>query len=1198
MSNFFIKIFHFFEKNKFLLLLLLVIIILFSIFSVLRINVVEDISNFLPQNKQNQKYNYAYQNIGTANKIMINIKFANNYENSDNDNFLLTEVATQFSKFISENDSLNHIKNILYEVDQTQITEVTDFVVKNMPYFLSDSDYKKIDSLISSPENISQQLENDKKLLLSPMGSFLRNILTADPLLFSKSILDNLSSFQMNDEYKTEDGFIFNKQGTEAIVIITSKYPVSETSNNKLLANDIKNAIEKTTQIFDNKIKISAFGAALISITNADQIKKDSLLAGIISICLITIVLIYFFRDFRSILLIGISIIFGFLFSLGLILIFRPTISIIVIGIATIIIGIAVNYPLHFISHFNHTNDKIASIKEIVNPLLIGNITTVGAFLSLLFISSDAMKDLGLFASMLLAGTIIFVLIFLPHLLTVKKKTIKNKEAKIVFSKISNFSPEKNKWIVITVCLFSIVFFIFSLNTNFETDLHKINYMTDEQQQQMEKLLAESDKNSILLYCVAEGKNLEEALQTHEILEKNLSIINEDSLIIQQSGISDFLLSENRQKQKIDKWNNFWDNRKDKFLENFEKISREKKYSENAFINFTNILTKKYKIEKTEYFKIIKESLAENYLSINDDKVLIYTILKFNKSNENIINEKINSINENIYSFDNTSLISKMIIELSSDFNTVLYVCGFLVFIFLLMSFGRIELSILAFIPLTLAWIWILGIMNIFDMKFNIINIILATFIFGQGDDYTIFVTEGLMYEYTYKKKILANFKNSIILSAIIMLLAIGTLILAKHPAMKSLAEVTITGMASVIIMAYIFPPLIFKFLTQKKGKLRIMPITIANLANTIFSFLIFLFGIIYITTIGFFVLIIGGKTKKNKEKFHILLCNLFKFLSKLSKQLSPNIINKYNEDFKKPSIIISNHQSHLDLLYTLSLSPKIIVLTKKWVYNNSFYGIIIRYADYISITDNFEDNIEQLSKIASAGYSILIFPEGSRSEDCSIQRFHQGAFHLAKALNLDIIPVVLHGVGHIFPKTEFMLRKGKVHVEILERIKPDNKIWQGNTILEVSKAFKKLYQVEYHKLVDEIEKAEYFVDLVKKNYIYKGATIEKTAKNNLKKLNINNIDEFPNEGKLLIINCGQGEISLLTSLVKKKLYITATDKNEDLLSIAENCNSIPENLKYEKEVCYSDFDYFLIIKPKKEQIEELSKFGKKIFDM
>ena len=62
------------------------------------------------------------------------------------------------------------------------------------------------------------------------------------------------------------------------------------------------------------------------------------------------------------------------------------------------------------------------------------------------------------------------------------------------------------------------------------------------------------------------------------------------------------------------------------------------------------------------------------------------------------------------------------------------------------------------------------------------------------------------------------------------MLIGIGTLIIAKHPALHSLAEVTIIGMFSVVLMAYLFPPLIFRWLVYNKGLERKRPITLRNL--------------------------------------------------------------------------------------------------------------------------------------------------------------------------------------------------------------------------------------------------------------------------------------------------------------------------------------------------------------------------------
>ena len=62
------------------------------------------------------------------------------------------------------------------------------------------------------------------------------------------------------------------------------------------------------------------------------------------------------------------------------------------------------------------------------------------------------------------------------------------------------------------------------------------------------------------------------------------------------------------------------------------------------------------------------------------------------------------------------------------------------------------------------------------------------------------------------------------------MFIGIGSLIVARHPAMHSLAQVTIVGMFSVVLMSWLIPPFLFRFLTTSKGKVRPYPLTLSLL--------------------------------------------------------------------------------------------------------------------------------------------------------------------------------------------------------------------------------------------------------------------------------------------------------------------------------------------------------------------------------
>lgn len=135
-----------------------------------------------------------------------------------------------------------------------------------------------------------------------------------------------------------------------------------------------------------------------------------------------------------------------------------------------------------------------------------------------------------------------------------------------------------------------------------------------------------------------------------------------------------------------------------------------------------------------------------------DGKPSIINHVKVDAENREKIYQAFES-EPNIVVFDKQNLTSKFVDIISSDFNTILLLTSILVFGFMLLNHGRVELAVINFLPMLISWLWILGIMALFGIKFNIINIIISTFIFGLGDDYSIFIMDGLLNEYKFGKK-------------------------------------------------------------------------------------------------------------------------------------------------------------------------------------------------------------------------------------------------------------------------------------------------------------------------------------------------------------------------------------------------------------------------------------------------------------
>lgn len=1173
MTAFFLKIYDWLHRHFWVRTFLPILLFAGMLWLGSRIFMEEDIVGFLPDNPDNARLSFVYKHIGIADKIFVRFSLQDTLLNEDERADRLIESADGFARQL---DSLSGQGcEIQYRIDISGFMDAICFLTRNMPYFLSEADYRRADSLIQAG-GFEQVFAGNCSLLLSPVGPAMKDNILTDPYHFFTPVLERLKNFQLNGYYTLVDGYIFTADRRYLIMFVTSAYGGSETAQNTLLAK----AFEQAKEHLPEGVQADYFGAPLVAVSNAYQIKTDAWQSMFLALVLIVILLGWFFRSVRPLLLVCLPVAFGAAFSLAILYLFQGSVSAIAIGAGSVILGVAVDYSLHYLIHLKNQPDPRIALKDITNPMLTGNITTVGAFFSLLFISAAAMRDLGLFAAFSLIGTILFVLCIMPH--WVGRKTGVQKSG--LLGRLVDFRAEENRWLVWGVAVLTIFFFFFSHDVAFETDFQKINYMSPEQQQTFQELSAYTTLGEKSVYHVSEGKNLNEALREYERQHERMKRMLKDGTLVGCSGIGDFLLSDSLQMQKIERWNRFKEKYGDRLLIAAEKEGEKAGFRAGAFTPFRTLWEKDFEVQPASYFFDALQIFLREYMILQPDRTALVTLLYTAPEQAGKIYETFDG-KENSFVFDMLTVTERMVNALSEDFNTVFYICGFLVLFFLWFAFGRVELTFIAFLPMAVSWVWILGIMGLADIHFNIVNIILATFIFGLGDDYTIFIVDGLMYEYASGRKMLSSYKTSVCLSALTMFIGVGTLIISAHPAMRSLAEVTVVGMICVVVIAFIVPPLIFRWLVEKRGRPRLMPVTFGNLCVTVYAFLVFLFGSFFLTLYGYWLLKCHKPTEERKLHFHEVLCWVSRWVVRHLPGVRSELLNQLNEDFSRPGIVVCNHQAHLDLMYVLMLSPKIIVLTNEWVWKCPFYGRIIRFADFYPVADGIENSVERLSTLVERGYSIVVFPEGTRSEDCSIRRFHKGAFYLAEQLRLDIIPVVFHGIGHVLPKTEMLLRKGRVTVKILSRIHPEEKN-RGEGYVERSRQIRQLFIREYATLVREVETAYYFRNAVAGNYRYKGRETEREVFRSLRDMKYNErlIAAIPENARVMMMNCGVGAFPLLCALVRKDIVIVAMDPDADKIAIAQRCVMCPERLLFRtgipEEMEIQDYNYILNLKP------------------
>ncbi len=507
-----LKIYDFLRMHRVMRLFSFLVTTALLIALVLTLQYKEDISDFLPLSSTHQSGLKVYQDISGANKIFV-IFQAKEGQRTDTD--AMVSAIERFTTNLQAADTAGIARQLTAQVDMEKMQQVVDFVYRYMPLFLTSHDYQRMDSLLREPGFAARQLQEDKRMLMFPTGNMLTSNIQRDPLGLFTPVVAKLQQRHLSLNYELYDGYIFSPDMKRAIVMVESPFGSSETEHNTQLIALLKAQAAKVKQS-QPALEVHLTGGPVIAVGNATQIKTDSLLSVTLAILLITVLLFLTFRRLKNLLLIVLAVAWGWLFAMGGLALVHDHVSVIVIGISSVILGIAINYPLHFISHLSHTSTIRSALKEITAPLLVGNVTTVGAFLALVPLQSVALRDLGLFSSFLLVGTILLVLIYLPHVVKPVKAKPWNR-----FARFTDISLERKRGVVWAIVLLTGVLGYFSLQTKFDADMSHINYMTEEQKADMRyfQTLLQRDTTTEKVYVVAHGATMDEALQHNQLLQ-------------------------------------------------------------------------------------------------------------------------------------------------------------------------------------------------------------------------------------------------------------------------------------------------------------------------------------------------------------------------------------------------------------------------------------------------------------------------------------------------------------------------------------------------------------------------------------------------------------------------------------------------------------------------------------------------------
>jgi len=688
-----------------------------------------------------------------------------------------------------------------------------DFFDEHKLFFMSKSDLKDLS------ERIDRRIQREK------LGSMYIDF--DDDSSKKDTFGDIKNKYSKKFSGKITSRYFTNNAENVFIVVVFPKSRDIDVKYFKKFGTRIKKMVAKfDIQKYDSTAKAHYTGGIITFVHEYDSLIRDLKIAGTISSITILLLILIYFRTFRSILFVSIPLTCGIIWNFAIDHLVIGHLNMTTAFIFSILFGLGIDFGIHFNARYDEERRNGATLNEALFTMLqktgraslTAAITTAAAFLVLSINDFKGFSEFGVIAGVGILVALISYIVILPPMLAMEEKLsiLRRKKFpkegwKIIFP--AGFAPQRTSYIFVIMSIVGIILAAAFLHFNYNfTNLRAPSPDIDKAQQLDRKVSPNRAVPSlILVHSKKEAKDAEQAV-------KILRDKNSDTLINYTASIYDLIPE--HQAEKIPFMRNIkkllTDDTMNKLIKgrDKEKIEGLRK-SANA-----NPFTIK------DIPKEFKKKFLANGEDINNQLVYIFLKPSVDLKDGKLAIKLADDIRDipapsgHVYHAISSSIIFANVLSLMiKDSSKAIAMSFIIVFILLFFDFKSFKTAAITMIPLIGGVCVMLGTMTILGMSFNFFNMIVLPVIFGIGIDNSVHFFHRYQEEnYDDMEKVLSTTGGAIIMTTLTTAAGFFGMCFAHHKGLFSIGTSASIGMLACLMATIIFFPALLKILMKRRS--------------------------------------------------------------------------------------------------------------------------------------------------------------------------------------------------------------------------------------------------------------------------------------------------------------------------------------------------------------------------------------------
>jgi len=755
--------------------------------------------------------------------------------------------------FVEKMASFPGIDHLEAKVTTQQKKFFSEILLPHAGLFLSEKErFDLLERL--SDSSISLQIKENKRLLLMPMQSGVRDLILKDPLGLRYLWLSRWFAQQSFAGLELDDGYLVDESRSHLLVFIRPKYSARNITYTKKLMAAASAAGEAAISSWRKSHPAAAVTPKIIfaggyAIAQEDEAltRRDLQSSLLISFLGVNILFFLVFRKLRFLFLMLLPLAMALTWTFGLLQLIFGHLNILTGAFAAVLLGLGIDFAIHLLNLYvsaSQSQDQATALHLALTQsgraILMGGLTTALAFFALGISSFRGFQELGIITGIGILACLTAMLVVLPALLVWQQgSAVPSGSAKPIPNFGLNYlirlvvkHPRRVLWLSLVLLA---ALGIASLDISFEDDLRSLR------PQKAGRMAVEKEVESILggasgyVLLVTEGKDEKTLLNQAWRLDKALDSLQDADRLSHYRSILAYWPAPESQRLALDFYQRYANElNPDRIEATFKKALQENGFQflpeYTSYLNWLRTLVSpKGEVDRQTFKKANLEQLLDLFLVDQGPSRKLFTFVFPREglwNTDDLASLSVDlrktalesGLNGSEWRLAGWPILTAHLKGLVwRDLADSLVIAGVAIAVALLLALRHPFSAALAAIPLIGGMVAMLGVMALLSIKFNYANFIVLPLIVGIGIDDGIHIVHRWRQDSKENlTKVLNRIGRAIVLTSLTTTIGFGSLVTSHYPGLRSIGWVTALGILTCLLASFILLPAVLAWWEQR----------------------------------------------------------------------------------------------------------------------------------------------------------------------------------------------------------------------------------------------------------------------------------------------------------------------------------------------------------------------------------------------